>query len=139
MGRAGGGHALRPVAAAVSELSLSRSEAVALAIAAVREKGPVRLIAGGRSKGASITPLAELTQKCVKTYTIGEMGNVLSEKATGSSECCATLETAVARALGELVPGEQLLLSPGGTSWDQFENYKIRGQVFQRQLTQTVR
>ena len=115
------------------------AEAVALAIAAVREKGPVRLIAGGRSKGASITPLAKLTRQCVKTYTIGEMGNVLSEKATGSSECCATLETAVARALGELVPGEQLLLSPGGTSWDQFENYEIRGQVFQRQLTQTVR
>jgi UDP-N-acetylmuramoylalanine--D-glutamate ligase len=115
------------------------AEAVALAIAAVREKGPVRLIAGGRSKGASITPLAELTRQCVKTYTIGEMGNVLSEKATGSSECCATLETAVGRALGELAPGEQLLLSPGGTSWDQFENYEIRGQVFQRQLTQTVR
>ena len=115
------------------------AEAVALAIAAVREKGPVRLIAGGRSKGARITPLAELTQKCVKTYTIGEMGNVLSKKATGSSECCATLEAAVARALGELVPGEQLLLSPGGTSWDQFENYEVRGQVFQRQLTQTVR
>ena len=32
MGRAGGGYALRPVAAAVSELSLSRSEAVALAM-----------------------------------------------------------------------------------------------------------
>ena len=108
-------------------------------MAGVREEGSVRSIAGGRCKGASITPLAEVTQKCVKTYKIGDMGNVLSEKETGSSECCATLGTAVARALGELVPGEQLLLSPGGTSWDQFENYEIRGQVFQRQLTHTVR
>ena len=61
------------------------AEAVALAIAAVREKGPVRLIAGGKSKGTDLGPLCDLFGQCVKTYTVGEIGEELSEKSTQSN------------------------------------------------------
>ena len=106
------------------------TEAVALAIAAVREKGPVRLIAGGKGKGTDLGPLCDLFGRCVKTYTIGEIGGELHRRAQGTCMHAMTLDAAVAAATAELSLGEQLLLSPGATSWDQFENYERRGEAF---------
>ena len=106
------------------------AEAVALAIAAVREKGPVRLIAGGKGKGTDLGPLCDLFGQCVKTYTIGEIGEELYTCAQGACTHAVTLDAAVAAATAELSLGEQLLLSPGATSWDQFDNYEKRGEVF---------
>ena len=108
------------------------AEAVALAIAAVREKGPVRLIAGGRSKGTDLSPLCDLFGQCVKTYTIGEIGEELHNRAQGACTHAVTLDAAVTAATSELSDGEQLLLSPGATSWDQFENYERRGEAFKK-------
>ena len=106
------------------------AEAVELAIAAVREKGPVRLIAGGKGKGTDLGPLCELFDQCIKTYTIGEIGEELHTRSQGPCMQTMTLDAAVAAATSELSPGEQLLLSPGATSWDQFENYERRGEAF---------
>ena len=111
------------------------TEAVALAIAAVREKGPVRLIAGGKGKGTDLGPLCDLFGQCVKTYTIGEIGEELHRRAQSACTHAVTLDAAVAAATAELSRGEQLLLSPGATSWDQFENYERRGEAF-RMLVQ---
>ena len=110
------------------------AEAVALAIAAVREKGPVRLIFGGRSKGTDISSLAQLTSGCIKSYAIGEMGKELKHQASGPCAYCEHLEHAVQSAIEDLYPGEQVLLSPGATSWDQFSNYEERGTRFQMLL-----
>ena len=111
------------------------TEAVALAIAAVREKGPVRLIAGGKGKATDLGPLCDLFGQCVKTYTIGEIGEELHRRTQSACTHAVTLDAAVAAATAELSRGEQLLLSPGATSWDQFENYERRGEAF-RMLVQ---
>jgi len=113
------------------------AEAVALAIAAVREKGPVRLIAGGKGKGTDLGPLCDLFGQCIKTYTIGEIGKELHTRAQGACMHAASLDAAVTAATTELSRGEQLLLSPGATSWDQFENYKRRGEAFRMLLQQS--
>ena len=113
------------------------AEAVALAIAAVREKGPVRLIAGGKGKGTDLGPLCDLFGQCVKTYTIGEIGEELHTRAQGACTHAATLDVAVTAATAELSHGEQLLLSPGATSWDQFENYERRGEAFRMLVQQS--
>ena len=113
------------------------AEAVALAIAAVREKGPVRLIAGGKGKGTDLGPLCDLFRQCVKTYTIGEIGEELHTRAQGACTHAATLDAAVTAATAELSRGEQLLLSPGATSWDQFENYERRGEAFRMLVQQS--
>jgi UDP-N-acetylmuramoylalanine--D-glutamate ligase len=113
------------------------AEAVALAIAAVREKGPVRLIAGGKGKGTDLGPLCDLFRQCVKTYTIGEIGEELYARAQGACTHAVNLEAAVTAATAELSLGEQLLLSPGATSWDQFENYERRGEAFRMLVQQS--
>ena len=48
-----------------------------------------------------------------------------------------TLDAAVTAATAELSRGEQLLLSPGATSWDQFENYERRGEAFRMLVQQS--
>jgi UDP-N-acetylmuramoylalanine--D-glutamate ligase len=110
------------------------AEAVALAIAAVREKGPVRLIAGGKGKGTDLGPLCDLFGQCVKTYTIGEIGSDLLNKSKGECQYAVFLKDAIIQAKGELLSGEQLLLSPGATSLDQFENYESRGNKFKSMI-----
>ena len=101
------------------------------AIAAVREKGPVRLIAGGKGKGdLDLGPLCDLFRQ-VKTGTIGEIGEELHTRRVGRRTHVATLDAAVTAATVELSRGEQLFCPPAATSWDQFENYERRGGGFQ--------
>ena len=106
-------------------------------MAAVREKGPVRLIAGGKGKGTDLGPLCDLFGQCIKTYTIGEIGEELHTRAQGACTHAATLDAAVTAATAELSHGEQLLLSPGATSWDQFENYERRGEALRMLVQQS--
>jgi UDP-N-acetylmuramoylalanine--D-glutamate ligase len=52
-------------------------------------------------------------------------------------ERVATLEEAVARAAGLARPGEVVLLSPGGTSFDAYRDFEERGMHF-RQLVEAL-
>ena len=92
----------------------------------------MRLIAGGKGKGTDLGPLCDLFDQCVKTYSIGEIGKELHARAQGPCMHAMNLDAAVTAATSELAPGEQLLLSPGATSWDQFENYERRGEAFKK-------
>ena len=103
--------------------------------------GPVRLIAGGRLKEARLVEAKELlTLKVKKVYLIGESTEVLKSEWSDVIECreCGTLEHAVALAIQDARAGETVLLSPGCASFDQFNNYAHRGDVF-RELIQTRR
>ena len=46
------------------------------------------------------------------------------------SEHCGTLEQAVQTALARMQTNDILLLSPGCASWDQFSDYRERGERF---------
>ena len=45
---------------------------------------------------------------------------------------CGTLERAVAEAAASARPGDIVLLAPACSSFDQFQNYEHRGQVFKQ-------
>ncbi len=96
-------------------------------------KSGVHLILGGHGKGASYEPLVQAAQKCVKKiYVIGEdTPNIV--KAFGSEAIQAgTLDRAVKLAHQNAISGEIILLSPACASYDQFQNFEHRGEVFRR-------
>jgi len=103
--------------------------------------GRIHLIAGGYDKGIDLSPIARAAANgpggpLGGLYTVGQTGETLAAdaRAAGARHAVytATVEDAVAAALPRLTPGDVLLLSPGCASWDQFDNYEQRGNLFIR-------
>lgn len=102
-------------------------------------EGNVVLIAGGKDKGGSyrsILPLADKIRALVlfgeaKEKIEGELGPYL---ATYEEE---DLEGAVRRAQQTARKGDAVLLSPMSSSFDMFDNYKVRGNAF-RQIVEAL-
>jgi UDP-N-acetylmuramoylalanine--D-glutamate ligase len=105
----------------------------ALAAALRTMQGPVRLIAGGLLKEKDLTWVKEVLAKTdAAVYLIGA-GSLLMEEAWGDCVACrrcGTLEKAVADAWGDATEGDTVLLAPGCASFDQFKNYRDRGECF---------
>ena len=97
----------------------------------------VLLIVGGKDKGLDLTPLLEPVRERVrKMYLIGEAGERFAEffRDAVSVENVQTLDEAVRRAAGEGRAGETVLLSPACSSFDQFEDFEHRGDVFREMV-----
>lgn len=94
---------------------------------------PVILIAGGVDKGGAFYEWAPLLQgKVKKIFAIGAAANRI-ENELGREfqvEREATLEMAMEKASYEAQVGECVLLSPGCSSFDAFESFEHRGDVF---------
>ena len=119
---------------AVRVVDDSKSTSMASLAAGVKMAGGnVRLIAGGLGKGddpkIAVTPL---TDRVKKVYLIGDCAEFLFGAWSGVVDCeiCGTLNVAVAEAMREADEGDTVLLSPGAASFDQFENFGERGDVF---------
>ncbi|MBI2218631.1 MAG: UDP-N-acetylmuramoyl-L-alanine--D-glutamate ligase [Candidatus Rokubacteria bacterium] len=101
---------------------------------------PLVLIAGGKGKGQDFRPLAEAARgRVVHAVVIGEdgpsIGRALAEAGI-TVRTCATFAEAVATARDVAAPGEVVLLSPACASFDMFENFEHRGDVFKRLVEQ---
>lgn len=96
---------------------------------------PVYLIAGGRLKeNISLDGKELVTSGVKKVYLIGECMDAM-EAAWGQSlpmERCVTLAEAVSSAFRDAQVGGTILLSPGTASFDQYNDYKQRGEEFAR-------
>jgi UDP-N-acetylmuramoylalanine--D-glutamate ligase len=99
--------------------------------------GPLVLLAGGRDKHLPWRDWAALVRERVRVVvTFGEASamieRVLSEAGPGGPtlEHTANLEEAVARAAVVAQPCDVVLLSPGGTSFDAYDDFEARGQHF---------
>lgn len=95
----------------------------------------VLLIAGGKHKGASYEPLRSVIQRKVKhLLLIGEASRQMAAELTGATKISEPLELhkAVAMAAQEAQAGDVVLLSPACSSFDQFKDYKERGDLFQK-------
>ena len=100
-----------------------------------RRAKSIRLIAGGLPKGDDPkTALATLTERVKKVYLIGQSAEAFFAAWNGAVDCeiCGTMERAVEKAKREAEKGETVLLSPGTASFDQFQSYGERGDVFAR-------
>jgi UDP-N-acetylmuramoylalanine--D-glutamate ligase len=98
--------------------------------------GPVRLILGGRAKGEDYAAFArELPARVVSIYLVGEATDELAT-VLGAAERefarSGTIAAAVEQAARDAQPGDVVLLSPAGASYDQYANFEERGEDFRR-------
>lgn len=93
----------------------------------------VWLIAGGKDKGFSYEAAGPWLSRRVKgAFLIGETRDTLHTAWSHFAPCrrAQTLIEAVYETARRAVPGDVILLSPACSSFDMFQNYQHRGEVF---------
>lgn len=94
---------------------------------------PVILLLGGRDKDGDFETLRPLlAKKAKKVILFGEARNRIGELIGQSvpAEKKETLREAIISAYQNATAGDVVLLSPGCASFDEFKNYKERGNFF---------
>jgi UDP-N-acetylmuramoylalanine--D-glutamate ligase len=115
----------------VNDSKATNVDAVWYALQSV--EAPVILLMGGRDKGGDFSRLKELVEKRVKSLILVGEASEKIKRALGSSvptKMAGSMEEAVRFAREVSSEGDTVLLSPGGSSFDMFENYEHRGRVF---------
>lgn len=94
---------------------------------------PLVLIAGGIGKDADFSALhAPVARHARAVVLFGRDAGLLAEALQGAAaiERVADLDAAVERAAALARPGDAVLLSPACASFDQFRDYRERGEAF---------
>lgn len=101
---------------------------------------PIIVLVGGLSKGIDRSAaLASLKNKIKFIIFFGSEAELLHQAAQKhkiSSYAFSTLEESVHHVLHTAQAGDQVLLSPGGSSYDLFHNYEERGKRFKELVMQ---
>ena len=88
------------------------------------------LIAGGEGKGADFTPLrSAITKQVSQLITLGKDGDKIAELSENTIRV-STLKQAIEVANNLATAKDTVLLSPACASFDMFESFAERGQVF---------
>jgi UDP-N-acetylmuramoylalanine--D-glutamate ligase len=101
---------------------------------------PLILLAGGKDKDMVWDAWTERVRQRVKHVILfGDMAEMMAARLAGMAGLIRveTMAEAVQAAVETAVPGDVVLLSPGGTSFDAFVDFAERGEVF-RQLVQEL-
>ena len=100
---------------------------------------PIILLAGGRDKDLPWEEFASLAHKRVTHLVLfGEAANKIydavsaihSHSSISTIDKCSTMQDALIKAKSYAKPGYVVLLSPGGTSFDEFIDFEQRGEAF---------
>jgi UDP-N-acetylmuramoylalanine--D-glutamate ligase len=133
---AGVAHRLEEVAVrdGVTYVNDSKATNVAAALVALASFDvPVHAIMGGQGKAEDYAPLRDaVARHCAGAYLIGAEAPALHAVLDGVAPLhdCQTLDRAVAVARAAARAGEVVLLSPACASYDQFDNFEVRGEAF---------
>lgn len=117
-------------------------ERVIAAVNAFEE--PLVLLLGGRDKDLPWETLADLVHQKVRNVIVfGEAANKIETSLRGRApsggariEIVKNLQQAVLAAAARTQPGDVVLLSPGGTSFDEFKDFEERGASFRSWVNQ---
>ena len=116
---------------------INDSKATNVSSAAVAIDGmerPTVLLLGGRHKGESYTPLAEIVKKKVKrVIAYGEAAPLIATDLRPVVDVVrlgADFDEVIRAARAAARAGEAILLSPACSSYDMFSNYEERGERF---------
>jgi len=131
-------HRLTPVAEKHQVLYVDDSKATtieAMAAALASFDRPIRLLAGGIYKGGNLESVLPLLQRKVRSVGLfGGSREVFEAAWEGKVDLfwTDTLEEAVRRHAAQAAPGDVVLLAPATSSFDQYADYKARGDDFAR-------
>lgn len=94
----------------------------------------IRLLLGGEPKGDSYAAFVQyLGHRISKVYPFGKAAPLIVEQIDSVdyvAEPCAHMSEAAQRALDDCENGDVILLSPACASFDEFQNFEHRGEVF---------
>lgn len=129
-------HRLEPVATVggarwINDSKATNPNAASAGIRAI--DGPLILLAGGSEKDADFTELGALTRERARAVVLfGQTRQSLARAIGEGPEVTVvdTLAEAVQVAHAAAAPGDTVLLSPACASYDQFQSYGHRGEVF---------
>jgi UDP-N-acetylmuramoylalanine--D-glutamate ligase len=100
---------------------------------------PLILLAGGRDKKLPWDEFAELvSQRVDHLIVFGEAADIILRAIESKQDArlkitrCKGLREALDCAVKVIQPGVVVLLSPGGTSFDEFQDFEERGECFAR-------
>ncbi|MCC7104080.1 MAG: UDP-N-acetylmuramoyl-L-alanine--D-glutamate ligase [Chloroflexi bacterium] len=100
---------------------------------------PIVLLAGGRDKHLPMASWAALIRERARHVVMfGEAAELIDSALDAAGypraarERASDLDDAVQRASESARPGDVVLLSPGGTSYDMFHDFEERGEAFAR-------
>ncbi len=98
---------------------------------------PIVLIAGGLNKGSDFTGFAQkIREKAHALVVVGQGADAIAEAAAkaGVKDIvkAATFAETVHLAAQKARPGDIVLLSPACASWDMFNNFEERGDLFKK-------
>ena len=76
-----------------------------------------------------------------KVYLSGESAQRLYDSIPNSVEkqLFDQWDKAIEKSIQESTPGDVILFSPGGSSFDRFDNYKKRGEYFKETVKMLIR
>lgn len=120
----------------VDDSKATTVHAVLYALRRVREfKGRLHLILGGRYKGDDFSPIGNLLTGADRLEVYGEAAGIITEALRSGVEnmrVWPTLNALLDGVLPHLKKDDILLLSPGCSSFDEFENFEERGDFFKK-------
>lgn len=100
------------------------------------------VICGGRNKNLSFDPLAKILCKRAKAVVLtGESADEIMESINNCTDCerkdlrieiCKDFEDAIVMAKDIAESGDIVILSPACTSFDRFDNFEERGNLFKK-------
>ena len=97
--------------------------------------GTIHLIVGGKDKGGDWRTLVEAAgERARRVLVIGAVTDTMARRFAGACEVveCGSLERAVEAGFSGAKPGDVVLLSPACASFDQFDSFEHRGEVFRQ-------
>ena len=119
----------------IDDSKATNTGAVIAALEGLSRHRNIILIAGGQAKGQEFGSLAgSISQHVKQLILIGEdashIAQAVEKRSSVPTIFAVSIESAVKTAAGGAEKGDVVLLSPACASFDMFENYEARGDLF---------
>jgi len=111
----------------VNDSKATNVDAAAKALAAFKN---IRWICGGLEKEGAFDALNAQASNVRKAYVIGREAEAFALKLDVDAQICGDMASAVKAAIADAKQGDVVLLAPAAASFDQYDNFELRGDDF---------